>query len=319
MNTKHLGRLAATAGIAAMLLSGCGGGAGDVPVPTSVPTQTAAAPKVAKPVLAVSDLIVGPNRFVFGLADETTGQPITDAPDLKIQFFKLNPDGTGTKTGDADVVLHNKNLPAFLFVAHTTFDKPGDWGALITVKQQGRDAYQTKLNFQVLAKSDIPVPGDSAPASRQMTKQDDPTLDNICSTQPHDDMHSITIADAARSGKPTLVLFAAPGFCPSFTCGPDLEVAQAIESKYKDKANFIHIETPNTLQDHTHKLPVDPHHREQPGHFGVLEPQVQTSDEWGLKSEPWIFLIDKSGKIADRFEGGLTLDEVEPAFARLVP
>lgn len=316
MNIRQIGKLIAAMGVAAMLLSGCGAGAGDVPTPTHA---VAAAPKIAKPVLAVSDLIVGPNRFVFGLADEVSGQPITDVPDLKIQFFKLNADGTATKTGDADVVLHNQNLPAFLFVAHTTFNQPGDWGALITVKRQGQEAYQTKLNFQVQATSDIPKPGDPAPASHQMTKQDDPTLDNICSAQPHDDMHDMAIADALKSGKPTLILFAAPGFCPSFTCGPDLEVVQTIEDKYRGKANFIHVETPNTIQDHTHTLPVDPHHREQPGHFGVLEPQIQTTDEWGLKSEPWIFIIDKSGKVADRFEGGLTIDEVEPALAKVMP
>src|SRR4028118_297405 len=94
-------------------------------------------------------------------------------------------------------------------------------------------------------------------------------------SQPHDDMHNMTIAEAAQSGKPTLILFAAPGFCPSFTCGPNLEIAQALEEKYRDKVNFIHIETPNTIQDHRHTLPVEPTHRQNPGHYGILLPDTQ--------------------------------------------
>jgi hypothetical protein len=128
-------------------------------------------------------------------------------------------------------------------------------------------------------------------------------------------MHTMTIADAVASGKPTVILFAAPGFCPSFTCGPDLELMQKLETKYRDKANFIHIESPNALQDHTHTGPLDPAHRQLPGHQGTYKPQVQTANEWGLKTEPWLFFIDENGTIVDRFEGGLTYDEVEPRLA----
>jgi hypothetical protein len=49
----------------------------------------------------------------------------------------------------------------------------------------------------------------------------------------------------------------------------------------------------------------------------VLRPQVATADEWGLKTEPWLFIVDEDGKLASRFEGGLTIDEVEPAVAAL--
>jgi glutathione peroxidase-family protein len=63
---------------------------------------------------------------------------------------------------------------------------------------------------------------------------------------------------------------------------------------------------------------VDPQHHQQPGHQGVAKPQVETAREWGLKTEPWLFLIDKEGKIANRFEGGLTIDEVEPELLKLL-
>jgi glutathione peroxidase-family protein len=41
-------------------------------------------------------------------------------------------------------------------------------------------------------------------------------------------------------------------------------------------------------------------------------------DEWGLQTEPWLFLVDKTGHIAARFEGGITYPEIEPEVAKLV-
>ena len=322
MQMRHLGRLLSTIGIAALLLAaGCGDGNATITnsgAPTPTATAAASQASVAMPILAVTDLVVGRNRFVFGLADETTGQPINDTPNVTIQFFKVNGDGTATKKSDATVVAHKENLPAFLFVAQAEFTEPGDWGALLTIEREGQAAYQTRLEFAVVADSKVPSVGEMPPMSESLTVRDDPTLDNICSAQPHDDMHNLTIAEAARSGKPTLILFAAPGFCPSFTCGPNLEVAQGLEARYGDKANFIHIETPNQIQGHTHTQAEDPNHRQDPGHYGVLRPDVKTMEEWGMQSEPWIFLLDKDGKVAARFEGGLTIDEVEPELSRLV-
>src|SRR5204862_135527 len=43
-----------------------------------------------------------------------------------------------------------------------------------------------------------------------------------------------------------------------------------------------------------------------------------TVNEWGLQSEPWVFLVGKDGKIADRFEGATTLDELEAGLKPLL-
>ena len=45
---------------------------------------------------------------------------------------------------------------------------------------------------------------------------------------------------------------------------------------------------------------------------------VATMQEWGLQSEPWLFLVDKEGKIASRYEGGITMQELEPAVVQLL-
>jgi hypothetical protein len=255
------------------------------------------APDLARPDMASSELVVGPERFVFVLISTKTGKPIKDVPVVGIQFLKVHDDGTATKVSDAAVLYHNQNLPIGMFVARTTFTEPGKWGALVTIRRQGQDPYQAKVDFDVLERGAVPKVGEMPPASKNLTKND-VSLNEICSAKPFDNMHSMTIADAVKSGKPTLILFATPGFCETLTCGPDLDVANALQAKYGDKANFIHIETPSVPQ--------------------APQGNGPTVTEWGLKTEPWIYMLDKAGKIAERFEGGLTLEEVGPEFAKLV-
>ncbi len=310
------GAIITVASLLVLLAAGCG----DSSATTVQGTPASGSGEVAKVVIASSEMVVGEDRFVLGLLDTKSGQPINYVPEVSIQFFKVNSDGTATKTGDATPVYRSENLPAGVYVSRTIFKEAGKWGAIVTIKPQGKDAYPQKLEFDVVAHGSVPLVGDMAPASRNQTVHDPDvgSIGEICSAQPPDDMHDMTIADAVKSGKPTVILIAAPGFCPSFTCGPDLEMVQKLKQKYGSKANFIHVEAPNTIQNHTHTGPVDPNHNQQEGHHGVAKPQVQTAQEWGLKSEPWLFFVDKDGKIADRFEGGLTYDEVEPRLAKIV-
>ena len=308
-----------------LLVAGCGGGNetnnSTLPVatqPAGAGTSPTAGGKFARAVIATSELVVGENRFVMGLLDTATGQPINYVPEVGVQFFKVNNDGTAVKVGDGQVVYHSENLPAGLYVSRFTFAEAGDWGAVITVRPTDSPSYEQRLNFKVVADSTVPIAGEPAPRSKNQTVRDVSNVGEICSAQPPDGMHDMTIEAAVTSGKPTLILFAAPGFCPSFTCGPDLELTQKLKEKYGDKANFIHIEAPNEIQTHAHTGPIDPNHSQEEGHQGVSKPQVQTAQDWGLKSEPWIFLVDKTGIVADRFEGGLTIDEVEPALAKLL-
>src|SRR3954447_9209659 len=300
-----LPRFAALIALAALILTGCGEAGSNAPA-TSPQAPAAndsgsASPTpvvVAVPKLASSELVTGPERFVFGLVNSKTGLPIKDVPVVGVQFLKVHEDGTATKVSDGVASYHNDNLPAGLFVVQTNFDAAGKWGALITIRRMGQEAYQVPLNFDVVEHGAAPKIGDPAPPSKNLIESDVKSHAEICSARPFDDMHSMTIADAVKSGKPTLILFGTPGYCESSACGPDLEVAKALEQKYPGKANFIHIETPS--------VPAAP------------QAQAPTVKEWNLASEPWIYMVDSHGVIARRFEGGMTMEELEPAFQELL-
>jgi glutathione peroxidase-family protein len=40
--------------------------------------------------------------------------------------------------------------------------------------------------------------------------------------------------------------------------------------------------------------------------------------EWHLPSEPWIFFIDRTGTIVERFDGIATAEEIDEGIARIV-
>jgi hypothetical protein len=40
--------------------------------------------------------------------------------------------------------------------------------------------------------------------------------------------------------------------------------------------------------------------------------------EWNLPSEPWVFVLDSSGRVADKFDGITTAEEIAAALERVL-
>ena len=90
--------------------------------------------------------------------------------------------------------------------------------------------------------------------------------------------------------KPVVLVFATPALCQSRVCGPVVDVAEQVRDEVGDKVSFVHQEV----------------YRDNKVNKG-LRPQLA---DWRLASEPWIFVIDRSGRISARFEGALSVPEL---------
>jgi hypothetical protein len=260
-------------------------------VPTPSPGQLTG-------VLPSSDLAVGPdNRFLLGLLDDRN-RPVLDAR-VQVRFFKVGDQGTAQLRGEAPAPF--RGSPQLgdkgLYVARANFDEPGRWGAEVQAARPDGTTQTLRLAFEVRAESQTPAIGSPAPASQTATAAAPADVERICSARPVDEYHRLSVADALSRQKPLLVLFATPGFCPSRTCGPDLEVVQAATAPHGERLNVVHVEIYKDAQ------PPD------------LVPAV---GEWSLPSEPWVFLVGADGRIKDKFEGGVTVDELGPAITQLV-
>ena len=107
--------------------------------------------------------------------------------------------------------------------------------------------------------------------------------------------YELSLDKALASGKPTVLLFATPAFCQTRFCGPMYEVSGELHRRYGGKANFIHVEVftglPNPAENNWQTAPA--------------------MQAFGLRTEPWLFIIRRDGVIAYRVEGLFTADEVE--------
>jgi hypothetical protein len=269
------------------------------------------------PVITNSTLAVGENRFSLGLLDEED-IPVLDA-EVHLRFFDLTGDEP-VLSSEADARFVPVELSFIdeqsgkekrllgsngVYVTQVRFDTAGAWGVQIDVTlADGRGLEPIPFRFDVLEETMEPAIGDPAPASRQLTLADvdDVTeIDSSFPSRPH--MHEITVADALTAGRPMLVAFATPAFCESRTCGPVMDtVMDPLYEKYSDDAVFIAIE-PFQLKEL----------RE-----GIDSIPVEATAEWGLRTEPWLFVIDAQGRIVGKFEGIIALDEVETVLVRVL-
>lgn len=318
----------ALAGVAA-----CSSGGSDSKAKTSNTAspvaQTAASPasgtaqagaNAFAPVVASSELVVGQNRFALGILDEQTNTPLPDAQ-VRFRFFTLKGD-QGTLRSEADarfaapardagipaVINHrhpdganhphaNVEADVGVYIARAQFDQAGKWGVQAVFRLPDGRSGTVQTTFDVLAQPVTPAVGSPAPRTRNLTARDVPDLSAIDSAaEPVAALHQETVADAIAAGRPALVAFVTPGYCESRFCGPAYELVKQLLPKYGGKAALIQIEP-----------------FKQPGSHDLSDAAV----EWRLQSEPYIFVVDRAGNIAAKFDGPVGLAELDEALARV--
>lgn len=277
--------------LALLALAGCG-------APAATPTP-AAAPII--PVLAASELTTGVNRMPFGLLQ--AGTPLNDpALSLDVRLFYLDGDDKETPRAQAKALYRGEGLPVGLYVAYAEFDQPGAWEAELSIPLPSGPPQVNRVRLDVLAEPFAPAVGSAAFASDSLTAADVPELGQLTSdTRPDPDLYQLSIADALADGKPFLVAFSTPGYCQTAVCGPNMGVIKQLKEQYKGQVSFVHVE-------------VYPYPFGESFEAGRRVPAMQ---EWNLRTEPWTFLVDGAGTIQARYEGGITLAELQPALAQL--
>ncbi|HVF54283.1 MAG TPA: hypothetical protein VNC78_11870 [Actinomycetota bacterium] len=251
----------------------------------------------AYPVLASSEVVVGPNRFLVGLLNDEDA-PI-GSPDIKVylSFFELDSDTERAAFVAGTEFIETLPGGRGLYVAQAEFTSAGTWGLEAHIVGEGIDE-TLRASFDVLKSSKTPAISAPAPRSKTPTSDDD-KLRNI-SSDPHPDprFYEMSIDEAVTSGRPSVIVFATPKFCTSQVCGPTLETVKRESRTYKG-VNFLHVEVYSNLDD--------------PSNLKL----VPTVKQWGLPSEPWVFVVDANGKVAAKFEGTVSAEELAAALKRL--
>lgn len=140
------------------------------------------------------------------------------------------------------------------------------------------------------------APGEPVPAIDTPTGTGTSELDAICTREPHDDMHRISLKDALKLKKPIVLVFSTPKLCASRVCAPVTDIAEEVRAATGDDVIFIHNEIykDNDLAKGT-------------------RPQVS---RFGIPGEPFTFVIDAAGRVAAQLQGPFDQGELKAAIAK---
>lgn len=289
----------------AALLSACGapttGSASTGPSSSAVVSTAPVAEQDTglQPVLATSEIVVGPNRIAIGILDNKVPLKDMATTALGVRYFRL--DGNdATPLGEEQARYFGEGLgERGTFVVRPTFDRAGDYGLELDIRRQGQEPVVSRISVTVTDAGAAPRIGSPAPPSDTPTAADVADLHLLSSaTEPDPRLYQQSVAQAVGSGKPSLILFATPGYCSTQVCGPGVDVLQKLIDRFGAAFAPVHVEV--------YKMPYE---------SGLMVPAMR---EWNLQTEPWLFLVDGKGTIAGRFEGGITFEELEPEVAKLL-
>jgi hypothetical protein len=254
--------------------------------------------------LASSIFTTGKNRLAFGLISQD-GQFIYGPTAL---YVARRPDAKakGPYMAPADVLLTEGRYRSkqaateqdpfsAVYAAQVPFSKDGKYSVL-AVSEDGGKKFASTGQINVFKPSDdrIPAVGEQAPKIRTDTVADAKGDLGKIDTRvpPLADMHRKSF-DQVVGKKPVALLFATPQLCQSRVCGPVTDIAAQMQAKYGDKMEFIHQEV---------YVNNDPNQ-------GLRDPLLQ----FHLQTEPWLFVVDKNGKITARLEGSVGVKAFENA------
>lgn len=185
-----------------------------------------------------------------------------------------------------------------IYVARFRLPEAGKYWMLAEPENTAR---KVQALGNVIVQQEDPEPDVGDPAPRSMT----PTIRSVngdfskltTRTPPDETLLEYSVAESLDAKVPFVVTFATPKFCASRTCGPAVDVVEEVARRLQGSdVRFIHVEV---YEDN------DP----AKGFNRWLE-------EWKLDTEPWTFLVNGDGRIVDRFEGVVSVRELEDAVRR---
>ncbi len=289
-----------------MIAAGCGSGGSRKP---SAPASAATLGDVLKkqgPDVALtegtSDYAPGLVRVSF-LVIRGDGEPVSrpkarvwvgtalSAAPFVRTTAKLEPVGVpGASEAAAGDVTH-------LYVARFAVRRPGKY--VIAAEPVGGRPIQAVGNLIVRKRTAAPSIGEVAIPSRTPTLAS--THGNVAAlttrVPPDTELLRYSVADSLAAHKPFVLVFATPKFCTSRTCGPVVDVVDAVRSRFAGTGiRFIHVEI---YKDNNPSLGPNRWVR-----------------EWRLPTEPFTFVVGRDGRIKAKFEGSVSEGELTAAVRR---
>ena len=192
-----------------------------------------------------------------------------------------------------------------------TFPSPGFWTITVDVALDPPQQIETAVEAMVAPQ--VPAAGEEAPRTDNPTEASGDTpieaIDSRSGPAGLDELadpllHRESVATVLAAGRPCVVIVSTPAFCVSKFCGPLTDIVNDLAGeaqKAGSDVGFVHLEVWRSFE----KAEVN-----------------RSAADWILHRgaegrEPWIFLVDRAGKIAARWDNLVAEGELRSAIASL--
>lgn len=251
--------------------------------------------------LASSVFEVGRNRLAFGLIDDEnklvygqTAVYVASTPRDQARGPFLAPADSLVTEGQfrSQTAAAETDAIAAVYAAEIPLENPGK-AAILAVTNVGGTQFAAAAGITVHREDPVVSVGEQVPDVRTDTLTSAGGIEeDLCTREPIDDMHDVSLHEVVGK-KPVALLMATPQLCQSRVCGPVVDIAAQLKQEYGDEVEFIHQEVFNDN---------DPQK-------GLREPLRA----FGVPTEPWLFTIDRSGRVAARLEGSFGIESFRTA------
>ncbi len=232
--------------------------------------------------------------FLIGLS----GDAPLDRIDGPVPFHVTTVDGAAVAHTARKVAPRGKDLPRAYLPYEVQLAEPGNYYAHATYRGQKLEAA-----FSVVAPDQVHIPqvGATAPSVATPTTTDARGVDPICTREPACPFHTIDLATALATPKPTVLLIGTPLYCQTNICGPVLELL-IDAAKGRDDLQVVHAEV--------YTNPTQVSSITEATHTPVI-------DAYGLPFEPCLFALQAGGKVSRRLDLIWDRSELDEAIASL--
>jgi hypothetical protein len=332
--SRHPWRLSKTASIsatlltAAMIMGSCSSNSDPEPAatkavgdggPNELFAETASFETVqGKPQRVTFGLSTVNGRILHGGSVFVSFRPVNDkaatpsAPGVPAKYLAVAGPATSS---DPTASIGALSDGVGVYAATYTFPAAGFWTAEIRQSKDGKRLAETAVD--VKANNAIPDVGDPAPITQNPVlpaapgSQPSVPINRIDSRSGPDALteladpalHTEVIADLLKAHRPFVVVVSTPAYCQSKFCGP---ITDLVDERAKTRIisnsdfGFVHLEV-------------------------FADATVGTVNKWAAEwlvrdgdgREPWVFLVDRNGKIAARFDNVMTPEEFDTAIAKI--
>jgi hypothetical protein len=294
-----VGRLTAAVVIAAALLAGCGGSRSSSSG-ALVDLMKRPGPDVSI-TPGASEFVPGSVRYPF-LVIRNDARPVErGAASVWLAAGRDEKPFTRAIARLEPIGVPGRSAPAFgdvsrIYVAHLRVPRPGRYWL---VAEPDGAKIQAIGTLDVVARAPSPAVGALAPRSATPTLATESAAMLTTRRPPDLGLLRYSVAGTLAAHRPFVVTFATPKFCTSRTCGPVVDVVDAVRRRFASSpVRFIHVEV-----------------------FRGNDPTRgynRWMREWGLQSEPWTFVVGADGRVKAKFEGSVSVAELSGAVRPLL-